>query len=229
MLFIVFICLHNFGYLFYAASLVLKEKVSYLVATGSTICGASAIAITSRAIDAEPDEVSTSLISVFITALAGLFLILPLIASYFKISELNYGVFSGAVLQFTGFVKASVAHSSSLVKTTALSVKAVRYLGLLFVTPLFASFVKGKFYIPWFLWAFLASGLLFSFAPGLAQATKPLFKPILTVLWSIAMGAVGLNASLKALFTKDGFKALAASFISFIIAVGVFLIGLKLS
>ncbi|MDI6758870.1 MAG: putative sulfate exporter family transporter, partial [Candidatus Omnitrophota bacterium] len=83
----------------------IKEKTGYLIAVGSAICGASAIAITSKSIDAEPDEVSTSLISVFISALIGLFGILPLLCIAFKMSGIEYGVFSATVLQFTGFVK----------------------------------------------------------------------------------------------------------------------------
>lgn len=205
----------------------LSEKVSYLIASGSAICGASAITITSKAIDAEPDEISISLISVYISALVGLFIILPFFAIHFKMSDVNYGVFAGTVLQFTGFVKAAVVNFPNKVRTIALSVKAVRYIALLFLIPLFASFVKGRFFIPWYLWAFLVTGLAFSFIPGLAEILGPTCKSILTFLWSIAMAAIGLNANLKALFTKEGLKALGVSFISFMIAIAVFLIGIK--
>ena len=204
----------------------LKEKVSYLITCGSAICGASAIAITSKSIDAEPDDVSFSLISVFISALIGLFIVLPCLALYFEISDVNYGVLSGALLQFTGFVKVSVTNMSSEVKAIALSVKAVRYVGLLFLIPLFASLAKNRPYVPWFLWAFIGAGLLFTFMPELAKALSPIFKLILTVLWSIAMGAIGLNANCKILFSKYGVKTLAVSFISFMVATGIFLVGL---
>lgn len=204
----------------------LKEKVSYLITTGSAICGASAIVITSKSIDAEPEDVSFSLISVFVSALIGLFIVLPCLASYFEISDVNYGVFSGALLQFTGFVKVSVADMSSEVKSIALSVKAVRYVGLLFLIPLFASLAKNRPHVPWFLWAFVGAGLLFTFMPELAKALKPIFKLILTVFWSIAMGAIGLNANCKILFSKYGVKTFIVSFISFMVATGIFLMGL---
>jgi len=205
-----------------------KEKVGYLIATGSSICGASAIAITSKSIDAEPDEVSVSLISVFVSALIGLFIIIPLSAAYFKISGLDYGVFSGSVLQFTGFVKASVLGLSPEVKSMALAIKALRYIGLLLAIPLFSSFVRGKLYVPWYLWAFLGAGILFSALPGLADTLRPVLKPVLKILWSIAMGSIGLNADIRKIFTKDGLKSFGVSLLSFVIASAVFLGGIKL-
>lgn len=226
MLFIVFI-VYLISTILLSNVFGLSEKVSYLIASGSAICGASAITITSRAIDAEPDEISISLISVYISALVGLFVILPFLSINFKMSNVDYGVFSGTVLQFTGFVKAAVASFDDKVRAIALSVKAVRYTGLLFLIPLFASFVKGRFFIPWYLWAFLVAGLCFSFIPGLAETLGPACKSILTFLWSIAMAAIGLNANLKVLLTRKGLKALGVSFISFMIAVAVFLIGIK--
>ncbi len=206
-------------------ALGLNDRMGYLIATGSAICGASAIAITSDAIEAEPDEVSNSLIPVFIAALIGLFIVLPLLDLWLGISDMDYGVFAGTVLQFTGFVKTAAADLSRDVQTTALSVKALRYIGLLFLLPLFASFTKGRLHIPWYLWGFLAAGLLFSFLPGPAAILRPYFKFILDILWCTAMAAIGLNADIKTLLTKTGLKAFAASLASFLIAVVTFLAG----
>lgn len=205
----------------------IKEKAGYLITTGSAICGASAIAITSKAIDADTDDVSVSLISVFLSALIGLFIVLPFVASVFDISGLDYAVFSGSVMQFTGFVKASVAGLSEEVKIVAQSVKAIRYVGLIFLIPLFASFSKGKLTIPLYLWGFLGAGIVFSLMPDLAKVFKPSFKIILNILWSIAMGAIGLNTNLKSLFTKYGVKVFTVSFITFMSAVIAFVIGFK--
>lgn len=229
-----FIFILGIVFLIYIISILLlshvfgiNEKKGFLIAAGSAICGASAIVITSKAIDAEPDDVSTSLIAVFVSALIGLFVLLPLLASYFKITGINYGVFSGTVLQFTGFVKASVINASGDVKAIALLVKTVRYVGLLLIIPLFASLVKGRLYIPWYLWAFLCAGLAFTFIPGLTRTLGPACKVILTVLWSISMAAIGLMADIKKIFSRVGIKACGVSFISFVIALGVLLIGIK--
>ncbi|UCC41389.1 MAG: putative sulfate exporter family transporter [Candidatus Aminicenantes bacterium] len=206
----------------------LKKKTGYLVATGSTICGASAIAITSDAIDAEPDEVSTSLISVYISALLGLFVILPVISGLLNLFNMEYGILSGTVLQFTGFVKAAVADLPTEVKTIAISVKAMRYVGLLIIIPLFASFVRRRLHIPWYLWAFLGAGIIFSYVPHLHEAYGTMLKSVLNILWSIAMASIGLSENIRTLFSRQGFSALCVSLISFLIAVGVFIVGLKI-
>ncbi|MFH1062173.1 MAG: putative sulfate exporter family transporter [Candidatus Omnitrophota bacterium] len=202
----------------------LKEKVGYLIAAGSSICGASAITITSRAIDAEPDDISVSLIAVFLSALIGLFIILPLTAAYFKISGLDYGAFAGSVLQFSGFVKAAVAGMPLEVKNMAVSIKALRYMGLLFIIPLFSSFIKSKLYTPWYLWAFLLSGILFSAMPNWAAIANPVLKPILNILWSIAMAAIGLNADIRKIGTINGAKIFIVSLSAFLIAVFTFIL-----
>ncbi len=207
----------------------INEKTMYLIAAGSSICGASAIAITSDAIDAEPDDVSNSLIPIFISALIGLFVLLPFLAAILKMTGLDYSIMAGALLQFTGFVKAAVANipvngaNVDVLMPLALSVNAVRYIGLLLLIPMFASFARKRFYIPWYLWVFLGAGVAFSFLPELAKILNPIFKPALTYLWSIAMAAIGLNANLKSLFSKDGLKAFIVSFFSFIIAISIFL------
>ena len=227
LLFIVFL-VYIISILYLSSIFGLKEKVGYLVGTGSTICGASAIAITSDAIEADPDEVSVSLIPVYISALIGLFIVIPLISSAMQLFNMEYGVLSATVLQFTGFVKAAVSKLAAEVKTIAVSVKAVRYIGLLITIPLFASFVRGRLHIPWYLWAFLGAGLIFSYIPRLYELYGSTLKSILNILWSIAMASIGLNANIRSLFTRQGFSALCVSFVSFLIAVGTFILGLKI-
>ena len=207
----------------------LKEKTGYLIAAGSAICGASAIAIASRAMDAEPDDISLSLIPVFITALIGLVWLLPFLKEIMNLTDLEYGVFAGTTLHFTGFVKTSIAGLLPEVKAAALAVKTFRYLGLLFIIPVCASFIKNKLHVPWYLWAFLGAGIVSSLLPQeLTSRVIPLVKIILNVLWGIAMAAIGLNANMRALFTKTGLKSLTVSFASFLLAVIVFLIGINI-
>lgn len=222
-LFIIFVA-YMVSVLLLAKLLKLKKKVAYLVASGSAICGASAIVITSKSIDADPDETSISLVSVFVSAVLGLVVLLPFLGKIFSVVGKDYGVFAGSVLQFTGFVKAAVLELSKEARSLALSVKAVRYLGLIIIIPLFASLVKRKLHVPWYLWAFLGSGLLFTFMPQLAKVLNPVLKRILKVLWSIAMGSIGLNATLEFLYSKEGLKVFIVSFVSFLVAISVFII-----
>jgi uncharacterized integral membrane protein (TIGR00698 family) len=203
-----------------------KEEITYLTATGSAVCGASAIAITSQALEAEPDDVSISLVSVFLTACFGLFILFPFLISLFNLDNYTFALLSGTTLQFTGFVKGAVATLPKDLKTLALAVKAVRYLALLIAIPLFSSFLKKRVYIPWFLWAFLGGGLIFSLFPQIAKILNPIFKPLLDVLWTVAMTAIGLNADVRALFSDNGMKALLMAFLGFFGAILVFFLGI---
>ncbi|MCG8376655.1 MAG: putative sulfate exporter family transporter, partial [Chlorobiales bacterium] len=84
-----------------------RKQVTFLTATGSAICGASAIAITSPAVDAESEDISVSLISVFFASAFGLFILLPFLGGLMHLPEQVYAFLAGATLQFTGFVKAA--------------------------------------------------------------------------------------------------------------------------
>jgi len=216
-----------------------RRQITYLTATGSGVCGASAIVITSSAVSAEPDDVSVSLISVFIAAVVGLFIIFPVVVHTLGMNNLVYALFSGMTLQFTGFVKLAsdmtpeglaMVISSQEAGMIALSVKAVRYLGLLIAIPLFASMMKRRVYVPWFLWIFLVAGLAGSFimtgGSNLSKTLAHIVKPVYTFLWATAMAAVGLNADLMVFLSRTGIRCLVMAFGGFFAAIIVFLVGI---
>ncbi|RJQ15126.1 MAG: putative sulfate exporter family transporter [Nitrospiraceae bacterium] len=225
--------------IFLGKLLKLKKQITFLTAAGSAICGASAIAVVSPAVEAEPDDVSISLLSVALSAFIGFALVLPFTAALFDLTCNNYCFMSGATLQFTGLVKVASKYAPFLSKemqpdemlSFALSIKAVRYLGLLVAIPLLSSFVKNKLTAPWFLWAFLAAGLLgtwlYTNQKIFFQATlAPYIQFVHTFSWSIAMSAIGLNADVKGLLSYSGSKSLIVAFTGFIAATAVFLAGL---
>lgn len=201
-----------------------KKQITYLTATGSAICGASAIAITSEAVDAEADDISISLLSVFIAAIFALFIFFPFISSLFDINGQVFAFLAGSVLQFTGFVKAAAGDLGKEMLSFATSIKAARYLGLLIALPLFGSLIRKKIYLPWFLWAFLGAGLVFTFFSSMALLT-PSFKILQVIFWSIAMAAIGVNTKIQVLLSSNGIKALIMAFAGFFAATAAFLVG----
>jgi len=214
------------------------DRISYLTAAGSAICGASAIAITSPAVDADSDDISISLLAVTTAAAVALFTLLPFVATTVEMTDQTYGVLSGSVLQMTGFVKAAVMNLPFLSRqmgdqelaSLALSVKAARYLGLLIAIPLFASLTQKRFYIPWTLWLFLGAGLLGTLIAvthrDFYSATLiPMVKPLYAMSWSIAMAAIGLNADVRQLLSNNGAKALMVAFAGCGAAIATFFLG----
>lgn len=204
------------------------DKTTYLIATGSAVCGASAIAITAPAVEAEPDDVSISLIAVFIAGIFGLFILFPFIANLFDMTDQVYALLSATTLQFTGFVKVAVSSLPKELSDMAVSIKATRYMFLFLAIPLFSSLIRGKFYIPWFLWIFLAAGLAFSFLPNIFKPFLPVLKPTLDILWAIAMATIGLNANAMTLISDSGLKALFMAISGFVAAITVSLFGISM-
>jgi uncharacterized integral membrane protein (TIGR00698 family) len=219
-----------------------KEQITYLTASGSAICGASAIAVTSPAIEAEPDDISISLLSVAVAAFVGFALILPFIAVLFDMNCKDYSFLAGSTLQFTGLVKVAEQYTPFLRKdmlpsemlSLALSVKAGRYLGLLIGIPLFSSLIKKRLACPWFLWAFLFAGLAGTWiystqGTSFHAALVSYINPVHTISWSIAMSAIGLRANVKELLSNNGTKALIMAFSGFFAAIVTFLAGVYIS
>ena len=215
-----------------------RKQITFLTATGSAICGASAIAITSPAVDAEPDDTAIALLSVALAALVSFSIILPFLATLFDITGRTYSLLSGSVLQFTGLVKVSVSNIPFLrtdmleneLMELALSVKSVRFLGLLIAIPLFGSFIKKKFHIPLVLWVFLIAGLggtyMYVSYAKLYEVLIPNIKLIHEISWSIAMAAIGLNADVRQLLSNNGIKSLIMAFAGSLTATAVFFAGL---
>jgi len=215
-----------------------RDRISYLTATGSAICGASAIAIASPAVDADSDDVSVSLLAVTTAAMVALFVLLPFVATTAGLTDRTYGLLSGSTLQMTGCVKAAVMNlpflrrqlSNEELVTLALSVKAARYLGLLIAIPLFASLTQKRLYLPWTLWLFLGAGLLGTWI-GLAWSDFyhtqliPMITPLYSISWSIAMATIGLSADARQLLSNNGAKALVMAFAGCGAAVATFFVG----
>lgn len=213
-----------------------RDRISYLTATGSAICGASAITITSPVVDADPDDMSISILAVTCAALVTLMTFLPFVAATLEMDDRRYGLLSGAVLQLTGFVKAAAKNplflhrylSDEELVSFALSIKASRYVGLLVAMPLFASLVRKRLSFPPALWLFIAAGL---FGMGLCAINQdfyaarviPAIKPVYGVSWSIAMAAVGLNADVRKLLSDNGAKALIMAFAGCLAAIATFI------
>jgi len=219
-----------------------RRKTVYLTGIGSAVCGASAITITAPSIEAEPDDISVSLIAIVLVALFGMLFLLPFLAVNCGMTNQEYGVITGAILQFTGFVEgatqvgaipdglAKVLPDEIIQRKIALPVKGIRYLGLLIFLPLLGSVVRGRIYLPWYLWGFLGAGLIFSFwykfDPELVEYLSIVYlTPIYKLFWASALAAIGLNTKIEAVFSRLGLQILVISFIAMLTALVAYFFG----
>ncbi len=241
LLLLIAVILAYFGGVFLLGRLLGQRlKITCLVATGSAICGASAIAITSPAVEAEPDDVSVSLLAVTLAALLGLFIVVPFLATLLGVTGTAFGLLAGSIMQFTGFVKEAVQRMPYLAGDSglelarfAVAIKAGRYLGLLIAIPLVASVVRRRVYLPWSLWAFLLAGILGTWlyqydAAFYQQSIAPFSRPAYQISWGAAMAAVGLNADVRQLLSDNGVKAFWMALGGMGTALATFFFGLAL-
>ncbi|RME04793.1 MAG: putative sulfate exporter family transporter [Planctomycetota bacterium] len=212
-----------------------KESIA-LLATGSAICGASAIAITAPAVKAKSKDVSLALLATTLAAFVGVYLFFPFFAILLQMDNSLYASLAGAVVQFTGFVKVAVYNVPTLPQTIpsqdtldlALNLKGIRYFGLLLAIPLFGSWIKSKSHFLLVLGLFLAGSVLGStlslWTPTFHQNTlQPILKPLYSFSWAIALASIGLSVDIKEVFNSEGLHGLLIAFVGFLTATFVFL------
>ena len=85
---------------FLARRIGLPEKLSALLAVGTTICGGSAIAITSPMIKAKEEETSYSVSTIVIAAFI-LLVTLPILGNLLGLSQTSFGVWAGTSVHNT--------------------------------------------------------------------------------------------------------------------------------
>lgn len=183
-----------------------------LLAVGTAICGASAIIIAKPVVEAENKDTATALLVVTIWGLAGLFL-LPYIANLLGMDIESQARFYATTLHQTGIVKMAALEAGDKCLAIASTIKVARTVTiiplLLIVGSLYrlpsldevSSYnkISFKIRIPWYLWGFIASGLLFTFATFLTPYA-PAIKVTSSIAWTMAMSAVGLTVDLKEVF-----------------------------
>jgi uncharacterized integral membrane protein (TIGR00698 family) len=163
-----------------------RHNTAYLIASGTAICGGSAIAAVGPVLGAADDEMSVSLAAVFVLNSIAL-LIFPAIGAALHLTQNQFGLWSALAIHDTSSVVGSAAKYGAIALIIATTVKLAR---ALWIVPLcfFTAAVKrtkAKINWPWFILFFLLAAVLNS---ALHQAT--VFHGL------YALGKIGLTATL---------------------------------
>jgi len=206
----------------------LNQKLSILLASGLSICGASAIAVIAPIIDAKREDTSISLISVMMLGLTGM-IFYPILNDILSFSTYEFSFLAGTTLPMLGQVKVVAGNVSQECLSLALNIKLIRISFLLFVVTI-AIFLSGiekkRVKIPWFIVLFILLSIMVNltnvFLPFMAY-----FKGLSTFFLSACLAAVGLSVDLNSIIEK-GITPLAVIFISWgvIILIIFFLMSL---
>lgn len=150
--------------------LTTENKLTMLIASGTAICGGSAIAAVSPGIKANNSQTSIALAIVFLLNAIAL-VIFPYIGRMLELSQMQFGLWCALAIHDTSsVVGASEAFGpeSLIIATTTKLVRTLWIIPLLIVIS-FVFKTKGKLEFPWFILGFVAAILLSSNIPLVAQ------------------------------------------------------------
>jgi uncharacterized integral membrane protein (TIGR00698 family) len=193
-----------------------SREFSILMGAGNAVCGSSAVAATSLAIDANEADIGISISIVNLLGTIGIFLI-PAVISILTLSDLQGGLLIGGTLQAVGQVVAAGFSVNDDVGNIATVVKMGRILMLGPVIVLIGMWIrshadtsktkfKGRVQSPRFILGFFMMSLLASlnlFSPDVMAFLKSVGKFLLI----IAMAGIGMRIQLQSLF-KSGIRSL---------------------
>ncbi len=193
----------------------LNNRLSLLLSCGTAICGASAIAIVASIIKPKKEEFSTAVMVITIVGLTAS-LILPYIYHVFSLPLEKYTLLCGATLHQTGLVEIATKPFGHDAVKIALEVKGVR-IALIAIVAFLASlsYAEHRYYVPWYIAAFLVISYLSSFIipEGLVSA----LKPISIIAFSITLASVGFSVDIKDI-QRMRFDPLIAAYFGWICA-----------
>ncbi|MEP3385389.1 MAG: putative sulfate exporter family transporter [Flavobacteriaceae bacterium] len=202
----------------FAIGKMLKSEriTTILVASGTAICGGSAIAAVSPSLKANSSQTSVSLAIVFLLNAIALF-IFPYIGRYFELTQLQFGTWSAIAIHDTSSVVGAAEVYGELALNVATTTKLVR---TLWIIPLvliisFGSNSKEKFAFPWFIFGFIAAMLINSYLPSASEISEHIVWGARKLL-IFTLFLIGLQINISQL-RKLGFNILIVGIFTWII------------
>lgn len=142
-------------------------KTSYLIASGTAICGGSAIAAVAPIVKADDNQMSVALGTIFTLNAVALF-VFPPIGHALGLSEIQFGEWAAIAIHDTSSVVGAGAAYGDQALQTATLIKCTRALWIVplaFATTLVYREKGAKVTIPWFIVLFVAAMTLNTFVP----------------------------------------------------------------
>lgn len=203
----------------------INRKTSYLIASGTAICGGSAIAAVGPVLKANEEEMAVSLGVIFILNAIALF-IFPPIGHFFDMSQQQFGTWAAIAIHDTSsVVGAGEAYGpqalqlATLIKLT----RALWIIPLALVTMVIFREKGSKISIPWFIFLFVIAMVINTYC-GLPAALTS------TLVWLAKKGLVltlffiGASLSLKTIKSVGTTPLILAVALWIVIGVSSFIV-----
>lgn len=206
----------------------LSKRLSILLASGLSICGASAIAIISPLIKAKKEETSISLIVIMIIGLTSI-VFYPLLYDLVGLKVNDFTLLSGTTIPMLGQVKVTafqVAGAEGL--SAALRYKLIRVSMLLFLVIGIIIFFRERekgFHLPWFMFIFMILAIVVNITEK-ASVVRQILQPWSSFFLSSGLAAIGLSVDFESI-TVEGSRPLFAVFISWVLILSCSIVLLR--
>jgi uncharacterized integral membrane protein (TIGR00698 family) len=167
--------------------LQVRGNSSFLITTGTAICGGSAIAAIGPILEANEEEMAVALGAVFILNSIAL-LIFPPIGGALHLSQTQFGLWAALAIHDTSSVVGAASKYGAQALVIGTTVKLAR---ALWIVPLALATAavkrsKSRVPLPWFILFFCLAAVVNTYLPGLSRLTHALST----------LGRLGLTATL---------------------------------
>ncbi len=204
------------GYLI-GKALKLDKKLSHLIATGTAICGGSAIAAVAPVIRSKNENISIALAVVFILNAIAL-LLFPYIGHLLDLSQYNFGLWAAIAIHDTSSVVGAAQAYGNEALSVATTVKLARALWIIPVSIISLILFKGKgegVKIPWFIFLFLLAIIINTYTK-FPETLSVKISSISRLLLVLTLFLIGTSLS-KERIKSSGVKPMALGIILWLV------------
>ena len=209
--------------------LSIHKKTSHLISSGTAICGGSAIAAVGPILNANDQEMSVALGTVFILNSIALF-VFPVVGHLLNLSQTQFGFWAGIAIHDTSSVVGAAAKYGKVALQTATTVKLARALWIVPVALLTSFFFKNKsskISIPYFIFLFILASIVRTYIAPVAEFSGHIVNAA-TVGLTVTLFLIGAGLSKNVLKTVGVKPLLQGVMLWIIISVSSLFIILKL-
>jgi uncharacterized integral membrane protein (TIGR00698 family) len=167
--------------------LAVRGNTSFLISTGTAICGGSAIAAIGPILEAGAEEMAVALGTVFILNSVALF-VFPSIGAALHLSQSQFGLWAALAIHDTSSVVGAASRYGGEALVIATTVKLARALWIvpLALATAAARGSKSKVQIPWFIFLFCIAAVINTYGPQEPRLSQMFFQ----------LGRLGLTVTL---------------------------------
>ena len=217
-----------------ARLLGVERKLAELIAAGTSICGASAIVAINAVTNARDEDVAYAVASITLFGTIAM-LAYPLLGAFAGLDQNAYGLWAGSSIHEVAQVIGATFQYGTEAGETGTVAKLTR-VALLAPMVILMSFAAHRAQgsktnaarppVPWFVLGFVIVVLWNSFI-GLPDTLRPLIAFVTTLMLTMGLAAMGLNARVSEIRSR-GMKPLILAFSAFVFIAAFSLLLVKL-